>query len=122
VRGEYAHVYLSCREERAAAEFLGVSLQRFRGRYTFVDEEGWRELEFTGDRCVFLDEQTNRCRVYPVRPIACRTFPFWRELVRDGRWTGKAKKLCEGVGRGRAFSPEEVEARMIEMELSDLEP
>jgi Fe-S-cluster containining protein len=122
VRGEYAHVYVTRWEERAFAEFLGISAERFRRRYTFVNEEGWRELKFAGDRCVFLEEQTNRCEVYPVRPTACRTFPFWRELVRDGRWTRKAKKLCEGVGRGRAYEPEEIEAQMVEMELSDLEP
>jgi Fe-S-cluster containining protein len=99
-----------------------MSTTTFRRRYTFVDAEGWRELSFTEDRCVFLEEETNRCLVYSARPTACRTFPFWRELVRDGRFTRKARKLCEGVGRGRAFRPEEVEARMIEMELSELEP
>ena len=122
VHGDYAHVYVTRREERAFTEFLGISVASFRRGYTFVDEEGWRELVFTKDRCVFLDEETNRCEVYPVRPTACRTFPFWRELVRDGRWTRKAKKLCEGVGRGRTYSPEEIEVRMIEMDLTELEP
>jgi Fe-S-cluster containining protein len=122
IRGEYSHVYLSRREERALAECLGMSTAAFRRRYTFIDKEGWRELAFTEDRCVFLDDETNRCLVYPARPTACRTFPFWRELVDDGRFTRKARKLCEGVGRGRAYAPEEAEARMIEMELSELEP
>ena len=119
VRGEYVHVYLNREEERALADLVGLSVRSFRRRYTFVDEDGWRELRFSEKSCVFLDPETNRCTVYAARPAQCRTFPFWPELVVDGEWTPEARRLCEGVGRGRVHSRAEVEARMIQMELSE---
>ena len=119
VRGQYAHVYLNTEEVRALADFHGMSVRRFKRRFTFVDAEGWRQLAFEGDRCVFLDSQSQRCTVYAARPIQCRTFPFWRELVDDGEWTREARRTCEGVGRGRLYSIVEAESRMAEMELSD---
>jgi Fe-S-cluster containining protein len=82
-----------------------------------VDGDGWRQLRFTGDRCVFLDERTNLCTVYSARPKQCRTFPFWRGLVEDGQWTTEAEQVCEGVGRGRLYSILEAEARIVESEL-----
>ncbi len=119
VRGEYVHVYVNREEERALVELLGVSLREFRRRYTFVDKEGWRQLNFGDGMCDFLDRKTNRCTVYAARPTQCRTFPFWRELVRDGKWTVEARRLCEGVGQGRMHSQAEAEARMIQMDLLD---
>lgn len=118
-RGEYAHVYLNGDEQRALAVELGVSLPAFRSRYTFKDEYGWTQLLFSGDACIFLEAGTNRCTVYGARPTQCRTFPFWRDLVADGRFTDDARRICEGIGQGRVHSREEVEARMLEMELAD---
>ena len=118
-RGEYAHVYLNADEASALAAELGLALAEFRRRYTFEDEYGWTQLVFQSEACVFLEPGTKRCTVYGARPTQCRTFPFWRDLVESGRWTEDARKLCEGIGRGSAHSPEEVEARMVEMELAD---
>ena len=47
-RGEYAYVYVNPDETAALAEFLGLSLRSFKRRYTFIDEDGWRQLNFTG--------------------------------------------------------------------------
>ena len=27
--------------------------------------------------CIFLDEATNECKIYDVRPLQCSTYPFW---------------------------------------------
>jgi hypothetical protein len=118
-RGEYAHVYLNSDELRALAAELGLGLAEFRRRYTFKDEYGWTQLVFESEVCVFLEPGTKRCTVYGARPTQCRTFPFWRDLVEKGRWSDDARKLCEGIGRGSPQPPEEVEARMVEMELAD---
>lgn len=32
-------------------------------------------LRKTGDRCVFLDNETNRCKIYEHRPVTCRDHP-----------------------------------------------
>jgi hypothetical protein len=51
--------------------------------------------------------------------VQCRTFPFWRDFVEDGKWTADVRDLCEGVGRGPSWSRDEAERLMIEMEGSD---
>jgi len=118
-QGEYVHVYVNPEETRALADHLGLSVARFKRRYTFVDKDGWRQLTFTEKDCVFLDSRTKLCRVHPARPIQCRTFPFWREFVVNGEWTPEVRSLCEGIGKGRPHSLEEAEAQMREMETSD---
>ncbi|MEE8557964.1 MAG: YkgJ family cysteine cluster protein [Myxococcota bacterium] len=120
-RGEYAYVYLNRDEEGALADFLGMTVATFRRRCTWVDEDGFRQLTFSGDRCVFLDDVTQQCTVYPARPTQCRTFPFWGEMVDGNRWTHEARRLCEGVGRGRLYSIEEAEDLMLERELSEVD-
>ena len=114
-RGEYGYVYLNDREVVAMARHLGLLPMEFRRRYTFVDEYGWTQVVLD-DRCVFLDPETNRCGVYPVRPTQCRTFPFWRDLVVNGAWSDEACALCEGIGRGPLHQIEDVVPLMQEME------
>jgi Fe-S-cluster containining protein len=57
--------------------------------------------------CVFWKDG---CSVYAARPLQCRTFPFWSSiLVSSGSWK-IARSGCPGMGRGRLFSPEEIES------------
>jgi Fe-S-cluster containining protein len=116
-RGDYQHLYVSDPEVVRLARFLGLLPAEFRRRFTWVDEYGWTQV-FLDERCVFLDPQTMRCKVYPVRPTQCRTFPFWRDLVREGGWTDTAQRLCEGVGRGPAHPADAIERQMQDMERS----
>ena len=118
-RGEYAYVYLNRDEVKALAQELGIGVRAFRRRYTFRDEDGWTQLRREGNACVFLDPETNACGVYEARPIQCRTFPFWRSFVEDGKWTDEVRTLCEGIGRGPIHASDEVERHMREMEQSE---
>ena len=48
--------------------------------------------------CVFFQE--GRCSVYPVRPLQCRSYPFWPNIV-DSRqaWHNEASH-CPGINIG----------------------
>ena len=116
-RGEYGYVYLNDREVVAIARYLGLVPHEFRRKYTFIDEYGWTQVVLE-DRCVFLNPDGS-CRIYPVRPVQCRTFPFWRDLVDDGEWTAEARELCEGVGHGKLHQIEDVEPLMRAMERAE---
>ncbi len=118
-RGEYSHVYLTREDLTALARALDISVAELRERYTFRDENGWTELDFTSGRCVMLDAETNLCTVYESRPTQCRTFPFWPEMIRRGRWTAEAKRICEGVDNGRVVPPAEVAARIAAQKKAD---
>jgi len=115
-RGEYGHVYLNDSEVVEIARFLGLLPHEFRRRYTIVDEYGWTQVVLE-DRCVFLDEDGS-CRVYPVRPVQCRTFPFWSDLIEGGSFTDEARGLCEGVGRGKLYQIEDVRPLIEAMDRS----
>ena len=67
-RGEYAYVYLNDEEAQELADLLGLTTASFKRRYTFIDEDGWRQLSFVSDRCIFLDPQSGACKVYAARP------------------------------------------------------
>jgi Fe-S-cluster containining protein len=114
-RGKYAYVYVTDAEMVALAKLVGMTLARFRREHTFVDELGWTQLRFGDECCPFLDRERNSCTVYAARPVQCRTFPFWFEMVDDRGWTDEAKQLCEGVGTGPLQPRERVEAAMKEM-------
>lgn len=118
-RGKHAHVYVSEEEIRALADVLGITVRRFRRRYTFVDDYGWDQVRFEGDTCPFLEVTSNRCKVYEARPVQCRTFPFWDEMVDRRGWTEAARAYCEGLGQGRVWPKAEVEAAMREMRETD---
>jgi hypothetical protein len=50
------------------------------------------------------------CSVYPVRPLQCRTWPFWPENLSNKRtWTAASRK-CHGMNVGRSFSIDEIHA------------
>jgi Fe-S-cluster containining protein len=120
-RGEYSHVYLTKGDLAQLAGALGLSVPETRKRYTFRDENGWTELDFTGGRCVMLDAKTNLCTVYESRPTQCRTFPFWPEMIRRGGWAAEAKRICEGVGHGRVVPKDEVAERLAAQKKADAE-
>lgn len=48
----------------------------------------WEIRERDEGSCAFLDPESNRCRIYPVRPYDCRAFPFdfITETPTGGRW------------------------------------
>lgn len=79
----------------AIAQHLGLSERAVRGR--FVAASGDRLAEGLGGRCPFLaDGRETSCRIYPVRPERCRSWPFWEEL-RNPERLAEAARLCPGI-------------------------
>ena len=51
------------------------------------------------------------CSIYAVRPLQCRTWPFWPENVSDRESWDRAARKCHGMNHGRRhFDREQVEA------------
>lgn len=105
--GAPGYVTFTEQEGRAIAARLGVSYEEFLARYT-VDHDAVRSLSEVktehGYDCVFLDRATVPgravCSLYEDRPLQCRTFPFWPEILRSAAAWKRAGRTCEGVGRG----------------------
>ena len=59
--------------------------------------------------CIFWKDG---CTVYEARPLQCRTFPFWRNVVNSPETWELAASGCPGMGSGTLHSREQVEAQL----------
>lgn len=63
--------------------------------------------------CPFYEVETDGCIIHPVKPIQCRTYPFWPELVHEkSAWEQEAQH-CPGIHQGRSWQPEEVRRLLV---------
>jgi len=101
--GDAGHyVEITPEEQDAMRAQLNISHQWFRRRYVVRVDEDTEGIRLGADgRCPFLDAK-RRCRIYAVRPLQCRTYPWWPELMQQrAAWRAEAQR-CEGIGRGAA--------------------
>ena len=119
--GEYTHVYLAAADVSAIARHLALDEAEFLARYC-RREDGWVLLRMDAPACPFLAPD-DRCRIYPVRPKQCATWPFWKENLTRAAWAEIARD-CPGIGRGELVPREEVQrlARETEEWYSELRP
>src|SRR5690606_14249333 len=88
--GRPGFVLFSEAEAARIAERLGVTPQEFHENYTHDTAAGRslaeRPSEFGYD-CVFLDRSSGKplCSIHDLRPLQCRTFPFWPENLKSPR-------------------------------------
>ena len=79
-----------------------------RGEYDCIFLKEARTESRAGDQTVV---QTRRsCTIYPVRPLQCRTWPFWDSNLSEREIWEAAAKRCHGMNRGRTFTRQEMEA------------
>ena len=69
-------------------------------------------LKDTHPQCSFLVD--NQCSIHEVKPLQCRTWPFWPEFIDGGELSKEKLSFCKGVGRGEPIPWEQVEAIMRE--------
>ena len=100
-------VYPTLEDVGFAAKHLDLSITKF--TETYMDLHGGQYVfKNDGDNCIFYGE--NGCTIYEARPTQCRTFPFWKaNLKSQYRWK-IIEGECEGIGQGRLFSIDEIEA------------
>lgn len=63
---------LSNRDAKRISKHLGMSRVQFADRYLITDEDG--DVVMNTSPCPFLLED-NKCKIYDVRPSACRQYP-----------------------------------------------
>ena len=112
--GDYSFVYLASAELEAIPAYLGMSREAFLEEYC-EDEDGYTTLRTGEPQCPFLGEDS-RCRIYPVRPKQCATWPFWVENLERETWEGTVTECCPGIGTGRLYPAAEVERIAAETE------
>lgn len=103
--GPPGYVWVTREEIRRIAEFLQRDdawlpksmLRRVGFKYSLTEKAN-------GD-CVFLQptgEGKRGCSIYPVRPLQCRTWPFWNiNLKSPADWAEAADSTCPGMNNGK---------------------
>ncbi|MBX3039772.1 MAG: YkgJ family cysteine cluster protein [Bdellovibrionaceae bacterium] len=107
--GEYGFVYMTPKDRQNMAKSLGITTSEFTKKYCEKVDGVWRLKERADNPdCIFL-KNGNRCGVYEGRPMQCRTWPFWPEVLSPKAWAKDVVKFCPGVGKGRIWSGDEIE-------------
>ena len=69
--------------------------------------------------CIFLDRNKYPgkaiCSLYEARPMQCRTWPFWPELLESQQSWVEAKSGvdgCPGLDKGKQYNVSEIETQL----------
>ena len=92
-------VYLTENDLSRAASYLHMSCEDFETKYVIRYPTLLRLRKPLNSQCYFLTE--TGCSIHPVKPVQCRVYPFWPELVEERTaWEAEAKS-CPGIGKGK---------------------
>ncbi|MHC4878238.1 MAG: YkgJ family cysteine cluster protein [Planctomycetota bacterium] len=115
--GGPGYVWVDDDEIEAIAEYLDKPIGEIRLMYCRPVRQKISLVEYANGDCVFFDAENRNCTIYPVRPIQCRTWPFWRSnLGSEADWKAVARD-CPGAGTGDFFPLEEIEIRVAERDM-----
>ncbi len=112
---EEGYVWVKKSEVVSIAEFLGMTVEQVHEKYLCKAGRRYSIKERPDNKdCVFLqvgEDETKTCRIYPVRPTQCRTWPFWPNNISSPQAWSHTQRRCPGINRGEVLSCEQIKAR-----------
>ena len=106
--GNPGFVWVNEADVQAIAEFRGISIGEMRINHTRLTGAGTTLREFANGDCTFLNPETRKCSVYPVRPAQCGTWPFWNSNLESPETWNRAKTVCPGMDQGELVQLESI--------------
>ena len=110
--GKPGYVWVSKVELGLIAKFLKLSEDDIRAGH--IRRVGMRMslTEMSNGDCTFLNdgEDGQGCEIYSVRPLQCRTWPFWNLNLRSQNIWNQAATKCLGMNKSELYSFEKIEA------------
>ena len=122
--GSTGSVRFTDQEAERMALKLGISVDDFMTKYTRRIGKGatsrseLKEIRVANSRsydCVFLDRSAIPgkaiCALYDARPLQCKTWPFWPEVLESPETWELAKRGaegCPGIGKGSVIPYDEI--------------
>jgi len=103
--GDPGAVFVAGPEIEKIAEFFSLPVPDFIRKYLYPYKDSYSIDEDDSGRCLFYE---GKCRIYPVRPLQCRTFPFWFNYLRAEKKWRQIEKECPGIGKGKVFTKDEI--------------
>ena len=126
--GGPGYVWISVEEIVRLAKHLSLTPEEVVERYCRKVDGKFSLRERRNARgehdCIFLEEQAARrrtpgqtitytrrvCTIYSVRPLQCRTWPFWTENLRDEATWNRSSQRCPGMNVGKRYTHEQIVA------------
>lgn len=120
--GPPGFVWLSPEEITRLAEFLKTTPKQIIRKYCrkVGRQIALKEVKHSkyGHDCIFIKEIPSGnpshpkriCSVYPVRPLQCRTWPFWEGNLSSRAAWQRAARTCLGMNHGRFFTRDRIES------------
>jgi hypothetical protein len=96
--GESGVIWITIEEIEKLATHLNISVKEvfdnylIKYDYKFSIKE--KKLAENNYACIFFDLEKRQCSIYDVRPIQCRTFPFWEHFKNN---IEEVKKECPAI-------------------------
>jgi Fe-S-cluster containining protein len=106
-------VYLTEDDIVRLAAHLNLGTAEFEKRYVYRTKNVRRLRVPRYAQCEFLKD--GGCSVHAAKPMQCRTFPFWPELLESRQAWHKTGKWCPGIGKGELVNIEAAESIAAEM-------
>jgi Fe-S-cluster containining protein len=91
-------IYLTESDVVRMAEFLGLSQSDFERRFVYRTTKFIRLKSAKAAPCHFLN--ANGCSIHAVKPLQCRAFPLWPELLASEQEWSQTASWCPGIGKG----------------------
>ena len=122
--GEPGYVFVTKGDIERIAEFLGrkdeglgeKNVYRVGRRFSLTEDKK------TGD-CCFLEHPPDGkriCAIHPVRPLQCRTWPFWNSnLASPASWE-TASHDCPGISKGPRYDVVQIHTHRTALSEEDL--
>jgi Fe-S-cluster containining protein len=106
-------VYLTEEDHLRIATYVGMTPDEFSRKYLYRTKRLRRLRVPKQVRCPFLE--SSGCRIHDVKPLQCRTFPYWPGLMDNRREWGQTGKWCPGIGKGELVNIQAARSQFEEM-------
>ena len=114
--GEPGYVWVTKAEIEAIAKYLGHPDGKLGKRY--IRRIGMRislREHLDGD-CIFLERNgggCTTCKIHPVKPTQCRTWPFWDSNLKSPETWNDAGRTCPGINQGPRHTFVQIETQRL---------
>jgi uncharacterized protein len=115
---QHGFVYLTEEDIPRLAGYIGMSVADFEQRSVYRTKNQRRLRVPRHAQCEFLKD--GGCSVHPAKPLQCRAFPYWPELVGNKKNWKKTAEWCPGIHQGELVNIQM--AREVAQEMRDGHP